>query len=152
MKFLSQRILILALQMCVVLFSVPAVEAADDDNRMVVLKVSGGMCPYGLCHSEQSIFKDGAFKFSDGSGYNREGRITVDDLERLTAAIEKTDFEIIKKKPFTGICHKAYDGSESVYYFYTSHGLEEIGSCTYRIDAQHPLFMEITNLLGRIIQ
>ncbi|MBP6343193.1 MAG: hypothetical protein KA403_04625 [Candidatus Omnitrophica bacterium] len=152
MKSLPQRVLVLILQMCLVLFSASTVQAADDDKLMFAIKVTGGKCVYGLCHSEQYFFKDGVFKFSDGGGYQREGTLFADDLQKIAAAIEKTDFKVVKSKPFTQICRKAYDGSESVYYFYTSHGVEEIGTCAYVIDDQHPLFIEITNLLGRIMQ
>lgn len=142
--------MVFALRTCVVVLiclwpATSNIYAAD--NLIVSIKAHGGLCPYGECSAQQEIFKDGIYKLIDGTGHEKKASIDQGDTRRLVDLIEKTDFQQIKSHPFKEICPTAYDGQEVLYSFYTSHGVEEIGSCQYQIDENDPLFKELSNIL-----
>ena len=119
---------------------------AADLNLIVSIKTSGGLCVYGECSDVQKIFKDGSYQDVNGDGQGKNSRLTHDEVLNLINVIEKTDFQAIRNNPFQETCPRAYDGAELIYYFYTSHGVEEIDSCQYKIDENHPLFKELSNI------
>lgn len=78
------------------------------------------------------------------------GKISLNEIEKLENLIDGADFESMKEKKFTDICPTAYDGSESIFTFYTLNGEVRISSCETNIDDNSPLFKEINIILEDI--
>ncbi|MBI4020522.1 MAG: hypothetical protein HY367_04265 [Candidatus Aenigmarchaeota archaeon] len=115
------------------------------------IEVIGGLCPYGGCHSEIVMQKNGHYNHSAGNGFDyREGDLDAAMAGELAALIEKADFDAIRSKGFTGLCPTAYDGAEATYTFYTSRGPESVDSCVSEIDYTSPLFSKLREIEAKI--
>jgi hypothetical protein len=75
-------------------------------------------------------------------------QVTAESIDVLQTAIDITDFEAIRSRPFLGTCPTAFDGQELVYTIATPHGPERIASCDVEVDPQAPLFVAIHAILG----
>jgi hypothetical protein len=74
--------------------------------------------------------------------------VTAESIDVLHTAIDSTDFEAIRSRPFLGTCPTAFDGQELVYTIATPHGAERIASCDVEVDPQAPLFVAVHAILG----
>lgn len=93
----------------------------------------GGLCTYGACHLEVTLYDTGTVVAVDGAGQLEVGSVHSPTISRLQAEISTADYIALQAEPFTGTCPTAYDGSEMIYTFYTLLGPQTIASCTYVI-------------------
>lgn len=119
-------------------------------STILVIQINGGLCIYGECFSQITIKKDGTFATEDGDGKKKTGALGVNVVNKLKNLIDSSDYNTLRRTPFTDICPTAYDGSEFTYKFQTSHGEEIIGSCITKIDLSSSLLKEIQNVLTLI--
>jgi hypothetical protein len=94
------------------------------------------------------IYQSGAYSLGNEVGPTSEGVLTAAQMAELRDLVEQTDFEAIRAVTFTELCPTAYDGQESIYTFYTSHGEEVLSSCESQIDTNLPLFRWIEELIA----
>ena len=128
-------------------------ELADADSPaghdlIVEVRVTGGLCAYGLCYGVQKIFRDGYLTSKEGEGPERKIAMDGDEVKELLILVEEIDFDIVRGRPFTGICPEAYDGRRYRYSFYTGQDAQEIDSCQHEI-AGYPVFEKINKLLSQ---
>jgi hypothetical protein len=143
---IQKFILMCAPLIAIGMFSLQGTSKAED-QRKVILRITaiGGLCPYGACRSELSLYDDGTVSFVEGPK-KKSFAIGSEELNTVLMLIKKTDFEDLRKKKFTGLCPTAYDGQECTYSFSTSHGEEILDSCKHAIDEQSPLFKAIQKI------
>jgi hypothetical protein len=119
-----------------------------DSSTVLTVVQTGGLCPYGGCHSEMVVFGDGTVRISEGDGTSREWDVGIAAVAALVAIVAETDFDTVRSVPFEEVCPTAYDGSQFLYTFTTETGTEEIDSCLTAVDSGSKLFQEV----GRLIQ
>ena len=78
-------------------------------------------------------------------------RSTSDVLTALDAAVETTDFDVIRARPFTGECPVNFDGQEQIFEFGAPGGVERIATCETDVDMEHPLFLATTVALQSVL-
>jgi hypothetical protein len=105
------------------------------------------MCRTGTCRSVIAIEADGRVHRTEPDA-TEISQVTADTINLLRTAIDSTDFEAIRSRPFLGTCPTAFDGRELVYTIATPHGAERIASCDVEVDPQVPLFVAIHAMLG----
>lgn len=120
---------------------------------------SGGLCPYGGCGDSVHIYADGKVIYSAheydantkeySTRYLRTylGTSEIADLQTVLSAL---DIDEVKKRPFTGTCPTAYDGSEYSYTFSCKGRVEELKSCQYVLDQE--VFAEITRIAQAVLE
>ena len=111
-----------------------------------ILKISyvGGVCPNGkICSSEQILTKTGIY-YLDGV---KKYPLNLPNTVNLNREIEKTDFNLLRKKMRVGTCPPTYGTQEITYNFYTSHGQEIISNCKVEIDFSWPLFKAVKSIV-----
>ncbi len=97
---------------------------------LVSWMVRGGLCASGSCLSSLTIFADGRYVSIHGSGsLQRAGMVERRLLMQLRHAIMQTNFHAIRSHRFSGTCPTAYDGTEVIYTFYTTHPRQVLSSC-----------------------
>lgn len=142
-----QRFVLICTVLMVFGVTAPPAQGIGQDQHKVVLRIhaTGGLCPYGACHSELFIYDNGAGLLREGPE-EKPFTITPEELIELVTLIKTTDFDDLRKDKFTGMCPTAYDGAAFTYSFSTPHGEEILGSCEHVIDAQRPLFKVIQRI------
>jgi hypothetical protein len=105
------------------------------------------MCRTGTCRSVIVIDADGRVRQTEPEA-GEISQVTAESIDVLQTAIDITDFEAIRSRPFLGTCPTAFDGQELVYTIATPHGPERIASCDVEVDPQAPLFVAIHAILG----
>src|SRR3989344_6873852 len=101
-----------------------------DSNKLLQIYFHGGLCPDGECNST-TVFTEHGNVIVNGS---LKTTLIPNEVIKFKQLIENTDYITIKSKKFTGMCPTAYDGSETIYTFYTNHGNEVISTCQQVID------------------
>ena len=114
---------------------------------LVTVVATGGMCSTGTCRSVFAIETDGRVHQTEPEA-SEISQVTAESIDVLQTAIDSTDFEAIRSRPFLGTCPTAFDGQELVYMIATAHGAERIASCDVEVDPQAPLFVAIHAILG----
>jgi hypothetical protein len=117
------------------------------DGPLVTVEATGGMCRAGTCRSVIAIELDGRVHQTEPEESDIH-QVTAESIDVLQTAIDITDFEAIRSRPFLGTCPTAFDGQELVYTIATPHGAERIASCDVEVDPQAPLFVAIHAILG----
>jgi hypothetical protein len=123
------------------------VQPPAGDGPIVTVEAHGGMCLEGECRSVVAIEADGRVHQVEPEEL-RISQVTGDSIDVLRTAIDITDFEAIRSRPFRGTCPTAFDGQELVYSVATPHGQERVASCDVEVDPQAPLFAAIHAILG----
>ena len=114
---------------------------------LVTVEATGGMCRTGTCRSVVAIEADGRVHQVEPEAIEIS-QVTTESIDVLRTAIDVTDFEAIRSRPFRGTCPTAFDGQELVYTIATAHGSERIASCDVEVDPQAPLFVAVHAILG----
>jgi hypothetical protein len=123
------------------------VQSPAGDGPLVTVEATGGMCRTGTCRSVIVIEADGRVRQTEPEA-GEISQVTAESIDVLQTAIDITDFEAIRSRPFLGTCPTAFDGQELVYTIATPHGPERIASCDVEVDPQAPLFVAIHAILG----
>lgn len=128
---------------------------ATEPPLLISVKYSGGLCPSDTgrgsmtCTGTNDILTDGTLTVSANGNLVKTAMLSADELATLTTLVNTTNFTAIRAVPFTGLCPSAYDGSEAFYTFVTTHGMEEVASCTVTIDDMLPLFQTLSTILEK---
>jgi hypothetical protein len=122
------------------------VSMAIGEEDLLIIKATGGLCPYGPCFRNITIKGNGEYVDENGPD-KKSGKLSVGQISKLTDMIDDADFKSIRSEEFAGTCPTAYDGSRFVYMFQTGDGLETVDSCVTQIDPELPLFKEIGSIL-----
>jgi hypothetical protein len=122
-----------------------------DENLLVYVYRTGGLCPYGGCFGEQKIYKNGTYELSEGDGSKKEIHLSEENIKELNSLLASTDFVNLKTKPFHDICPTAYDGGRWIYYFYTKEDVIRIDSCETIIDWNNSLFSILNKFYAKTI-
>ncbi len=133
----------------------PATQSALDTEAVVLNIITrGGLCAYGMCHQAVTIRADGHFRVEIGLSepMTRQGMLDVARIQEIQQAVERTDFAAIRAVPFMDVCPTAYDGQEHIYTFYVEDGFEELSSCEFVLDDNHPLFRLIYRLQAQLAE
>lgn len=117
---------------------------------LLTVETRGGECVDGPCGTTVVIERDGTVR-SAAKPPNDLGTIPADQLAVLDSAIKLTDFEILKKRPFTGECPTAYDGQEFIFEFGAPNGTQRIATCEVQVDFDSPLFVAVSTALGPFV-
>jgi len=123
------------------------VEPPLPQGPLVQVQRLGGECPKGACESRIVIERDGRIHQVKPQPAEL-GRMGVDQLTALEAAVRTTDFAVLRSRPFTGECPTAFDGQEVIYVFAAPGGEQRIASCEVEIDPSHPLFNIVESQLN----
>ncbi len=121
----------------------------DGLSMVLAINGSGGMCMYGGCISQTTVYANGTYFVSQGAGSTLEvkrGELNATRVNALVASIRNTDFDAIRSREFSGTCPIAYDGQQFEYIFDNSGKTEILNSCKQEIDYDSPLFRAIANL------
>lgn len=117
---------------------------------LATVTVRGGECPQGACGGTTVIERDG--RVHQTVPVAKElGQLPDDLLTALAAAVNTTDFDVIRAKPFTGECPVAFDGQETIFEFGAPAGSQRIATCETEIDPTHPLFLATTAALASVV-
>lgn len=127
--------------------STPASPAAADDEPLMIVKFTGGMCRMGSCDSTLTVLPDGSYTMQLGQEASADGALDAATVDALRQGIATTDFAAIKADPFTGTCPIAFDGQELIYTFNTADGEQTLASCTVNIPADAPLFQTVGSIV-----
>jgi hypothetical protein len=119
-------------------------------SPMVTVEATGGMCRTGTCRSVFAIETDGRVHQTEPDAAEIS-QVTAESIDVLRTAIDSTDFEAIRSRPFLGTCPTAFDGQELVYTIATPNGAERIASCDVEVDPGAPLFIAVHAILGASI-
>jgi hypothetical protein len=122
----------------------PSSPTSSSSGASVLLTVEtrGGECPNGPCGTRITIGVNGEVHQVLPSDADL-GTIPKADMDALAAEIERANFPLIERRPFTGQCPTAFDGQETIYTFNLPTGAERIASCAVTIDQNHPLFLAV---------
>lgn len=115
-------------------------ESNDADTPLMVITTQGGLCMYGACSIELTVFRDSSHLAQQGDYTLRLGeRMDPAQFAAFTSALEAADFDALRATPFTDICPIAYDGQQVIYTFYINGRVEVLDSCAYLLDENDPL-------------
>ncbi len=117
---------------------------------LVTVHLEGGMCPEGACQAEWVLQRDGRI-LAAAKPPNELGRADGGAMTALAAAVEATDYDAIRSRPFTGTCPIAYDGQEVIFEFHAAAGVQRVASCEVEIDWTHPLFVATAAALSSVV-
>ena len=118
---------------------------------LLTVRLEGGMCMDGPCDSSVVLERDG--RVHDGeTPANDLGRVTADSYAALNAAIQATDFDSMRAKPYTGECPIAFDGQKQIFEFSVGGTTQRLDSCESELDWSSPLFIAMVGALGEWIQ
>jgi hypothetical protein len=115
---------------------------------LVTVTMHGGECASAPCDSSVILDADGHVHAA-AKPPNDLGRVPVDVMATLTAAIARTDFAALRSHPFTGQCPVAVDGQELIFEFAVGGGTQRIASCEVDIDWGSPLFVALAAALAQ---
>ncbi len=118
---------------------------------LLTVRMEGGMCMDGPCDSAVILERDGRVHSAEKPP-NDLGRVPADAYAALNAAIESTDFDAMRAKPFTGECPIAFDGQKQVFEFSVGATTERLDSCETELDWTSPLFLALVAAMGEWIQ
>ena len=113
---------------------------------LVTVTTRGGECFDGPCGSTIVIERDGRIH-QTAPATAELGIVPGAALAALAAAVNATDFDVVRSRPFTGECPVAFDGQEVVYEFGAPGGAERIASCETEIDLNQRVFAAVTDAL-----
>jgi hypothetical protein len=114
---------------------------------LLTVEMRGGMCPAGACDTAVILDRDGRVH-SAAKPPNDLGRVNGDAVAALTAAMQATDWAVLKSRQFTGECPIAFDGQELIFEFSVGSATQRIASCEVDVDWGHPLFVAAAAALG----
>ena len=123
------------------------VQPPAPEGPLVTVEATGGLCPGGMCRSVIAIESDGLAHQIEPVEAEIH-RATNEAIDAYRAALAVTSFDVIRSRPFTGVCPIAFDGQELIYTFATSAGPERISSCEVEIEPEDPLFAAVNAMLG----
>ena len=117
--------------------------SSKERGDLVIVRNEGGLCVYGVCWSQITLFTDGTWEYEDGRGIYDDGNLQSGAVSSIVTSVANTDFEIAKSHLFTETCPIAHDGQKTQYTFYTEIGLVTIDSCEADL-TKTPLFGTLT--------
>ena len=118
---------------------------------LLTVSLQGGMCMDGPCDSAVVLERDGRVH-SAAKPPNDLGRVSAQPYAALDAAIQATDFDAMRARPFTGECPIAFDGQKQVFEFSIGGTIQRLDSCESELDWSSPLFIAMVATLGEWIQ
>jgi hypothetical protein len=118
---------------------------------LLTVSLEGGMCMDGPCDSAVMLERDGRVH-SAAKPPNDLGRVSAQAYAALDAAIQATDFDAMRAKPFTGECPIAFDGQKQVFEFSVGGTIQRLDSCESELDWSSPVFIAMVAALGEWIQ
>jgi len=125
--------------------------AIPGTGPLVTVQTRGGMCPAGgMCDETVTLEQDGRVH-SSAKPPNDLGRVSVEGMTALKAAIQAADYTALKSKPFTGECPVNFDGQELIFTFAAPGGNQRIATCEVEVDWGDPLFVAVATALGEWI-
>ena len=142
----AMALLAVALTACT---SAVASVAPQPGGPLVTVTTRGGECMDGPCGSVVVIERDGTVRQGQ-EGRESLGTVPGETLSALDAAINTTDFAVIRAIPFQGECPVNFDGQEVIYEFGAPSGTERVASCETAIDEAHPVFAGVTAALSAV--
>lgn len=124
------------------------------ESVVLTIITRGGLCQYGMCYQEATIQADGHFRVEIGLSepITRQGMLDVARIQEIQQEVARTDFAAIRAVPFMDVCPTAYDGQEFIYTFYVEDGLEQLSSCEFVLDDNHPLLRLIYRLQAQLAE
>jgi hypothetical protein len=130
--------------------SIPAVASlVPARGPLVTVTVHGGECPEGACGGTTVIERNGRVHQTAPVAAEL-GALDPNVLTALDAAVNTTDFDAIRARPFTGECPVAFDGQEFIYEFGAPGRTERIATCETEVDPNDPLFVAISAALAAV--
>lgn len=114
---------------------------------LLTVETRGGECVGGPCGGTVVIERDGTVHSADKPP-NTLGTLPAAQLTALDAAIQTTNFDLVKSRPFTGECPIAFDGQEFIFEFSAPAGVVRIASCETEVDYTSPLFATVAAALS----
>ncbi len=131
--------------------SIPVVSSIVPGSApLVSVTVRGGECPEGPCGSTTVIERDGRVHQTAPLAAEM-GALSGDLLTALETAVQTTDFDVVRARPFTGECPVNFDGQETIYEFGAPGGTQRIATCETDVDPNHPLFKAVTAAIFSVI-
>src|SRR5688500_15085401 len=70
--------------------------SADEPSRLFTVDYTGGLCVYGACGTNVTVYTDGTYSRSDGSGARIEGTFDQSTIDELTQLIAAADFNALR--------------------------------------------------------
>ena len=125
--------------------------AVPGTGPLLTVTMTGGMCMNGPCDSAVVLERDGLVH-SAAKPPNDLGLVTPEAYATLNAAIQSTDFDAMRSKPFTGECPTAFDGQKQIFEFSVGSAIQRLDSCESELDWSSPLFIAMVAALGEWIQ
>jgi hypothetical protein len=124
----------------------PRAETPTKPRELAGFDRDGGRCTYGPCHDSLTVLTDGSWTATTGEEV-REGTLTPDELEALTAAVSQADL-VAKKKPEQQ-CAAWSDGADYTVRLQAADGEPsvEVSTCDYEL-TQDPVLAELARLHG----
>ena len=118
---------------------------------LLTVRLEGGMCMEGPCDSAVVLERDGRVHDTKTPEANL-GQVSAEAYGTLDAAIQTTDFDAMRAKPFTGECPIAFDGQKQIFEFSAGGTTQRLDSCESELDWSSPLFIAMVAALGEWIQ
>ena len=124
----------------------PVKPVVNENPIIVAVETEGGGCNDGPpCDTITTLYESGV---CDGIKCARQA-IPADEITQFKAIIEKTDFDSIKQKRFTGDCPTNPYVPKFTYTFYTSNGKVVFEPCTYDITEYRDPFHTLWKILDK---
>jgi hypothetical protein len=114
---------------------------------LVKVTTTGGMCVYVACGAVTTVDTLGNLIRKDGSGKESIKKIDFTEISDLRSLVEGTNYEGMRRFPFTGTCPTAYDGTQYIYEFYVHGKVEILDMCKTNINYDDPLFVSLMKIL-----
>lgn len=125
----------------------------SEPKLLISAAYRGGLCMYDtgphICNGKRDILTDGTLTEHANGKIVKTTTLSADEIATLANLVNSTDFTAVKAVPFTGTCPTAYDGGEALYTLVTTHGTEELTTCTVTIDFTLPLFQTLSTILEK---
>lgn len=125
--------------------------AVPGTGPLLTIRHEGGMCMDGPCDFTVVLERDGRVHDGETPPANL-GQVSAESFGALEAAIQVTDFEALRARPFTGECPIAFDGQKQVFEFAVGGTVQRLDSCESELDWGSPLFIAMVGALGEWIQ
>ena len=127
-----------------------AIENLDSEvGPLISIREEGGLCSYGLCWSEKTVYADGKWSIENGQKQNDYGMLQKPDILKIKESLSFVNINEVKGNKFVGICPTAYDGQKTILSIWQYGKEYKLDNCVYDFSKNTSL-SRLLNILSQI--
>ncbi len=123
-------------------------DAQGTKATLLECRENGGRTPKGGYFVNMKIRRDGTAQFEDNDRKHR-AKLSQADIALLIKEIERADYDAITAKPSGKMSPASYDGTETIYTFYSKGAPHRIPTYKYVVPPKTTLFKTVEMLRKR---